>query len=206
MPGTFPASARHLSCFFCRVVLDPPASALEALLACVSQYSRYGPMPHICHCPFGDIYILQFCCPTECNSSCGWFCCYKTCNPHSEAGWPVLEHLCLVLRQGNTNFIPCICFQVKWTCALATAQCNLRKPTCCFANATSHDHESRFLPESWHLPNESFLIANANFPQNLKKTPMSPDPMSPDSQPSFCSRVKINFNSFVLRESVSFIH
>lgn len=166
-PEKCSAFARHLSCFFRRVVLDPSASALEALLTCVSQYSLYIPMPHICHCPFGDIYVLQLCCPTECISSCVWFCCYKTCNPHSVASWAVLERLCLVPKQGNTNFIPCICFQVQWICALATAQGNLRKPTCCFANAMSHDHESRFLPASLHLPNESFLIAIANFPQNL---------------------------------------
>lgn len=156
-------------------------------------------MPHICHCPFGDIYVLQLCCAPECITSCGWFCCYKTCNPHSVAGWAVLEHLCLIPRQGNTNFIPCVCFQVQWTWTLATAWCNLRKSTFCFANAMSHDHKSRFLSVSWHPPNESFLIAKANFPQNLKKTPASPD-----SQPSLCSGVKSNFNSFVLQESVAF--
>lgn len=157
-------------------------------------------MPHICHCPFGDIYVLELCCPTECIASCGWFCCCKTCNPHSE-GWAGLEYLCLVPRQGNTNFIPCICFQVQWTCALATAQCNLRKSTFCFANATAHDHESNFLSASWHSPNESFLIAKAKFPHNLKKSSASPD-----SQSSFCSRVTINCNSFVLWESVAFFH
>lgn len=160
-------------------------------------------MPPICHCPFGDIYVLQLCCPTECIAGCGWFCCYKICNPHSVACWAVLEHFCLVPRQGNTNFIPCICFQVQWTCALATVQCNLRKSTFGFANATSHDHESHFLSVSWHPPNESFLIAKANYPHSLKKT-ASPDPVSPDPQPSFCSRVKINFNAFVLWESVAF--
>lgn len=203
-PGKCSAFARCISCFFCRVVLDPLTSALEALLACVSLYSLCVPMPHICHCPFSDIYVLQLCCPTECIASCGWFCCYKTCNPHSVACWAVLEHLCLVPRQGNTNFIPCICLQLQRTCALATVQCNLRKSTFCFANATSHDHESHFLSVSWHSPNESFLIAKANFPHNLKKTPTSSDSVFPDFQPSFCSRVKINFNSFVLWESVAF--
>lgn len=124
---------------------------------------------------------------------CGRFHCFKTCKLPSVAGWAVLEHLCLLPRQASTNFIPCVCFQVLWTCALATTQGSLRRPTFCLTNtACLMIMRAVFLPTTWHLPNESFLPAKADFISNLRK-----DFVSLDSHPSLFPGVKMNFNSFV---------
>ena len=190
LPGTFLACSAGLFWILLLCVLCSTSVAL--LLARVSQYCLCAPIPHVCRCPFGNIYALMLSCLTKRIIGCGWFCCYKMRNLHSAAGWAVLEHLCLVPRQADTNCIPCICFQVQWTCALATAQGSLRRPMFCFANA-AHLMTTRavFLPVTWRLPNES-LIAKADFPWNLQKAPVSPD-----SHPSSCPGVKMNFNSFV---------
>lgn len=49
-----------------------------------------------------------------------------------------------------------------------------------------------FLPVTWHLPDESFLIAKADLPWDLQEAPVSHD-----SHPSFSPGVKMNFNYFV---------
>lgn len=97
-PGSWSVFTRHLSRMFCGVVLHPPdiscllcllCSTLMALLpACVSQYCLCETIPHVCHCPFGDIGVLMVTCFTKCSMGCGWFCCYKMCNPEcSQLGW-----------------------------------------------------------------------------------------------------------------------
>jgi len=117
-PGSCSGFTRHLSRLFCSVVLDPADIScllcllcfglMALLLARISQYCLCAAIPRICRCPFGAIYVLMLKCLAKHIKGWGWFCCYKMCNPHSAASWPVLEHLCLVPRQANTNFIPCV--------------------------------------------------------------------------------------------------
>lgn len=111
-PGTFLACSAGLSWIH---QISPACSAFCALPWCphclhASPYCPCATIPHICHCLFGDIYILMLICLTKCIPGCGCFCCYKMCDPHSAASWAVLQHLCLVPRQANTNFMPCFCF------------------------------------------------------------------------------------------------